>query len=85
MLTALVADETALSEHEVEIAVQYYIEDLQRRKQQIPKPLRRFVEQDKGAYLPDVKDYLALPPALRRNIEDNYATSANVETAVDRG
>ena len=83
MLTALVADETALSEHEVEIAVQYYIEDLQRRKQQIPKPLRRFVEQDKGVYIPDVEDYLVLPPALRKNIEDNYrrTTAVQAETA----
>jgi len=86
MLTALVADETALSEHEISIAVQNYIEDLQRRRMEIPAPLKRFVEQDKAVYIPDVEDYFALPTALRRNIEDNYrTTAAQAETAVDRG
>lgn len=75
-------DEATLSEHEVEIAVQEYIEDLQRREIEIPSPLKRFVEQDKGVYLPDVEDYLALPTALRKKIEDNYrTTAAQAETA----
>jgi len=75
-------DEATLSEHEVEIAVQEYIEDLQRREIEIPAPLKRFVEKDKGVYLPDVEDYLALPPALRKKIEGNHrTTAAHPETA----
>jgi len=82
MLTAMVADEIALSEHEISIAIQEYIEGLQRREIEIPAPLKRFVEQDKGVYIPDVEDYRALPPALRKNIEDNYrTTAAQAETA----
>jgi len=79
----MVADETALSEHEISIAIQEYIEGLQRREIEIPAPLKRFVEQDKGVYIPDVEDYLVLPPALRKNIEDNYrrTTAVQAETA----
>jgi len=74
-------DEATLSENEVEIAVQEYIEDLQRRKIEIPAPLKRFVEKDKGIFIPSIGDYLALPTALRKNIEKNYITSAQAETA----
>lgn len=73
-------DEATLSEPEVEIAVQDYIEDLQRRKIEIPAPLKRFVEKDKGIFIPSIEDYLALPTALRKNIEDNYITAAHPET-----
>ena len=74
-------DEATLSEHGVEIAVQGYIEDLQRREIEIPVPLKRFVEKDKGIFIPSIEDYLALPTALRKNIESNYITSAQAETA----
>jgi len=74
-------DEATLSEHGVEVAVQEYIEDLQRREIEIPAPLKRFVEKDKGIFIPSIEDYLALPTALRKNIESNYITSAQAETA----
>ena len=87
MLTDIVSDETKLlSEDEINTAVQDYIEDLQRREIEIPVPLKRFVETDKGIYLPSIEDYFALPTAIRRNIEDNYrTTAAQAETAADRG
>lgn len=54
-------------------AVQFFIEDVQEKGTPIPNPLRKFVEQNKGVYLPDEQEYNELPVELRNQIETHYA------------
>jgi len=66
--------ENVLEGSDISDAVQFFIETLQEKGTPIPKPLRKFREQNKGVYLPDEQDYNELPVELRNQIEKHYAT-----------